>query len=82
MLAAAQLLFAAHAGAASEDISDHATQTCEFCLAGAIAADPEDLAVRLTAPDLSFAAAARPVAAEILVAIALIAAPPRGPPLA
>lgn len=81
VLAAAQLLFAAHAGAASDDISDHAKLTCEVCLSAAVSDDPQDLGVALAAPILSKWDASSPVAADIVVALALIAAHPRGPPV-
>lgn len=81
LLAAAQLLFAAHAASNPDELADHTAQTCEVCLAGAISDDPHDLAVRLSAPIVSYAAVSRPVAADVVVADALIAASPRGPPL-
>ncbi len=77
VLLLAQALFAAHA----DDLSDHAPQTCEFCLSASIAADPNDLNVELSAPVESFDTARSPVAAEVVIAGALRAANPRGPPL-
>lgn len=77
LLVAAQLLFAAHA----DDLADHAPQSCEYCLSASISSDPDDLVVELSAPQLSFAQVRSPVAAELVVASALRAANPRGPPL-
>lgn len=76
LFVAAQILFAAHA----DDLSDHAPQSCEYCLAAAVADDPNDLVVELAAPLVSYARARQPVAAVLIVEGALRAANPRGPP--
>jgi hypothetical protein len=77
LLVLAQMLFAAHA----DDVADHAPQSCEYCLSASIAADPDDLIVEVSAPVKSFETVRSPVSAEIVVADALRAANPRGPPL-
>lgn len=76
LLVAAQLLFAAHADA----FADHAPQSCEYCLAAAVAGDPNDLVVDLAPPAAVLADVARPAAIDFVVAQALRAASPRGPP--
>ncbi len=81
VFALAQILFAAHVGAATDDLADHTKQACEICLAGALSTDPHDLGVEVSTPVVSYAAVARPVAADIIVAKSLIAANPRGPPV-
>lgn len=53
--AVAQLLFAAHAADRPGDLDLHAPQTCEFCMAGAIADDPLALEVTLAPPIFVFA---------------------------
>lgn len=77
----AQVLFAAHAGAHPDPLFDHAAQTCEICLAGAVAGDPHDLISEYATPSAIFASVARPAGAAIVVANALLAASPRGPPV-
>ncbi|NWG92668.1 MAG: hypothetical protein HXY21_09200 [Parvularculaceae bacterium] len=80
LFVAAQLLFAAHAGAAPDDLLDHSPTSCAFCLAGAVADDPSELSVAAAAPVAILGAARRPVAAEIVASGALGGAQPRGPP--
>lgn len=81
LLAAAQLLYAAHAASSPDDLADHSPSSCEFCLAGALSNDPGSLVVDIAAPRFSVSSVRQPVAAEIIVAGALRAANPRGPPL-
>lgn len=78
LFVAAQLLFAIH----SDDLTAHAPQSCEYCLAAAIADDPNDLVVEIPAPLVSFEKAEAPVAEEIVVASALQSSAPRAPPFA
>lgn len=80
LFVAAQLLFAAHAGASPDDLLDHSPTTCEFCLAGAVADDPAGLSVEVAAPVEILGAVTRPVAAAIVASGALRGAQPRGPP--
>lgn len=80
LFVAAQVLFAAHAGAAPDDLLDHSPTSCEFCLAGAVADDPAGRSVDVAAPVEILGAVKLPVAAEIVVQGALRGAQPRGPP--
>lgn len=77
LFAAAQLLFAIH----SDDLAKHAPQSCEFCLAAAVADDPNDLVFAVSAPPVSFEPALAPVTQRFIVARASLSANPRGPPL-
>lgn len=81
LLVAAQLMFAAHAASAPDELIDHAPSSCEFCLAGAVSSDPGALVVDIAAPVVSVSSVRQPVGAEIIIAGALRAAHPRGPPL-
>lgn len=81
VLVAAQLLFAAHAASAPDDLIDHAPSSCEFCLAAAVSGDPDALVDDIAPPLVSFSSVRQPVAADIIVVGALRAANPRGPPL-
>jgi hypothetical protein len=80
LFAFAQFMFAAHAGATADELLDHAPQTCEFCLAGAVADDPHNLVFEVTAPAALFVGVASPVAGEFIVDGSFRAASPRGPP--
>jgi len=72
----AQILFAAH----SEDFVAHAPQSCEYCLAAAVADDPNDLTIEITAPAISFLPFERMTIAVALVDLTPNSASPRGPP--
>jgi hypothetical protein len=81
LLVAAQLLFAAHVASAPDDLIDHAPSSCEFCLAAAVSGDPDALVDDIAAQLVSFSSVRQPVAADIIVVVALRAANSRGPPL-
>ena len=78
LFVAAQLLFSIH----SDDLTAHAPQSCEYCLAAAISDDPNDLVVEIPAPLVSFEKAQAPVAREIIFVDAPRTSNPRAPPYA
>ena len=51
---AAQLIFAAHAGAGADKLGDHSRDDCPVCMASAFAPDPVDLVVAVDAPSVAF----------------------------
>jgi hypothetical protein len=77
---AAQLLYAAHLGAAPDPLLDHSSSTCDYCLAGAAVDDPTLLVAVLTAPTPVFLQAVLPAETAADIQPLRLAADPRAPP--